>query len=453
MPGDSHSGIRRLMTPNIGTIVFGILFIYMIVSLLLYTTASHVDSYQVTSGPLARNQNYTGLAVYEERLVTADAAGFVSYYARNHSKIRNGGIVYGISPSRRQKTESVTSAETVSVIRNEIEEFAGTFSTTDFHDIYSLKYLVEGEIMGDAIRKSPETGASALTLGDSTLCASASDGVVCFSTDGLENLDYRAVTAGDFDEKSYTMKNLRSGEQVSAGDPVYRLITSENWSLLIPLTAKQIVKLGNIDRVRVKFLKDSVTQSADFTILTMDDGSYYGKLDFRDGLIRYLDSRFIDIELVTNTDVGLKIPISSIVTKQFFTVPEEFAARGGDSQNIGFMKAVTARDGSSSAVFVAATLYEHKGGRYYIDDTDFKKGDIILKDGSTERFIVGDTAELEGVYNMNKGYAVFRKISIIDKNEDYCIIEKGTPYGIAQFDNIVENASKVSESQITAGTR
>ena len=76
-----------------------------------------------------------------------------------------------------------------------------------------------------------------------------------------------------------------------------------------------------------------------------------------------------------------------------------------------------------------------------------------MKDGSTERFIVGDTAELEGVYNMNKGYAVFRKISIIDKNEDYCIIEKGTPYGIAQFDNIVENASKVSESQITAGTR
>ena len=45
---------------------------------------------------------------------------------------------------------------------------------------------------------------------------------------------------------------------------------------------------------------------------------------------------------------------------------------------------------------------------------------------------------------------MFRKINIIDKNEDYCIVEKGTPYGIAQYDNIVLDASKVKESQITA---
>ena len=111
----------------------------------------------------------------------------------------------------------------------------------------------------------------------------------------------------------------------------------------------------------------------------------------------------------------------------------------------------THRQGKTSAFFVTTTLYEMKNGRYYIDDSVLSEGDIIVKDGSTtDRYIVRDTDDLEGVYCMNKGYAVFRKVNILDKNENYCIVEKGTPYGIAQFDNIVQNASSVKESQITA---
>ena len=49
---------------------------------------------------------------------------------------------------------------------------------------------------------------------------------------------------------------------------------------------------------------------------------------------------------------------------------------------------------------------------------------------------------------INKGYAVFRKIQIIDQNAEYSIIKKQTQYGISQYDYIVENASTVSEEDI-----
>ena len=49
---------------------------------------------------------------------------------------------------------------------------------------------------------------------------------------------------------------LGNSEAVLAGDPVYRLITSEDWSLYIQLTAKQIVKLNTTSNIRVRFLKD-----------------------------------------------------------------------------------------------------------------------------------------------------------------------------------------------------
>lgn len=450
MSSNNDSGIRRVFAPNIGTIVFGILFIYILISVFLYMTATHVKSYQVTSGPLARNQNYTGIAVYNEKVVTADATGYVEYYARDNARIRKGGVVYGICPDEKPKTAAAPDEETLKKIRGEMEEFSQTFDPSDFHDVYSLKYLVEGDLLNRTLEASGSVTGT-LTIGNETVNTALTDGIITYSTDGYENLDYRNLSEEDFDEKAYRMRSLKTNKKIEAGDPVYRIIESENWSLLIPLTARQIVRLNNSSRIRVKFLKDGVTQNAAFTILTAADGSYFGKLDFSSGLIRYIDNRFIDIELVTNTEVGLKIPVSSIVTKKFFTVPDEFATYGGDGREIGFLRLTANKQGKTSASFVTTTLYEHKNGKYYIDSTAFHEGDIIVKDGSTtDRYIVRDTAELEGVYCMNKGYAVFRKVVILDKNENYCIVEKGTSYGIAQFDNIVQNAMSVHESQITA---
>lgn len=450
MSGGSPSGGRRIFTLNIGTIVFGILFVYIVISIVLYMTATHVVSYQVTSGPLARNQTYTGIAAFTERIVTADAAGYVNYYARDNHRIRKGGVVYGISPENVRRASTAPDEETLKKIKSEMEDFSRGFDVSNFHDIYSLKYLVEGDILNETIAAYGTTTGT-VTIGSETVNTAPSDGIVTYSSDGYESLNYKNISSDLFDEKSYRMKSLRTDERIAAGDPVYRLIESENWSLYIPLTAKQIVHLNGTSRIRVKFLKDGITQTAGFTILTASDGNYYGKLDFSAGLIRYLDNRFIDIELVTNTEVGLKIPVSAIVTKKFFTIPKEFATNGGDGNEIGFLRMTTDKSGKAVPVFTSTTLYEEKNGRYYIDNSVFREGDIIVKDGSTtDRYIVRDTADLEGVYSMNKGYAVFRKVSILDKNENYCIVEKGTAYGIAQFDNIVQNASSVRESQITA---
>ena len=63
----------------------------------------------------------------------------------------------------------------------------------------------------------------------------------------------------------------------------------------------------------MKFLKDGMTQSGDFSIVKIDEAKY-GKIDFSRGLIRYASERFLDIELVTNTVTGLKIPLPLTLT-------------------------------------------------------------------------------------------------------------------------------------------
>ncbi len=438
------SGIRRIFTLNIGTIIFGILFIYIIISILLYVTATHVTSYQVTKGPLTKNQNYTGLAFYSETVFTADTGGYVNYFIGDSTKVKSGGAVYGISQTKREENSVSLTSETLSRIGRDMRDFTLSFDPSDFHDTYSLKYQIEGEILNQSLSEIGSVSGT-VTVGNETVNTASRSGIVVYSLDGYENLNIEDVTNDDLNEKNYYQTSLKSSEKVEAGSSVYKLIDSENWSLIIPLTSKQIVDLGDTKKIRVKFLKDGITQRANFSIITKDNGSYFGRLDFDSGLVNYLDSRFVDIELVTNTEVGLKIPVSSVVNKSFYTIPDEFAIKGGDSEEIGFMKAT-----GGTPVFTTTTLYEHSNGKYYVDDSVFGAGDIIVKESSTDRYIIRDTASLEGVFCMNKGYAEFRKISIIDKNEDYCLVKEGTDFGISQYDNIVLDASTVKESQITA---
>ena len=70
----------------------------------------------------------------------------------------------------------------------------------------------------------------------------------------------------------------------------------------------------------MKFLKDNLTQTGDFSIKEID-GSKYGQIDFNKGLIRYASDRFLEIELVTNNVTGLKIPLSSVATKVVVLLP------------------------------------------------------------------------------------------------------------------------------------
>ena len=85
---------------------------------------------------------------------------------------------------------------------------------------------------------------------------------------------------------------------------------------------------------------------------------------------------------------------------------------------------------------------------YYVDKKSFKEGDVIISEKNKSRYVVSDVDVLEGVYCINQGYAVFRRIEILDQNEEYAIVAKSTAYGLARYDHIVRNADKVDEEEI-----
>lgn len=84
----------------------------------------------------------------------------------------------------------------------------------------------------------------------------------------------------------------------------------------------------------------------------------------------------------------------------------------------------------------------------YVDKSSFKEGDAIVNPDTGEKYVIGETDTLQGVYCINKGYAVFRCIEVLDQNEEYAIVAKNTSYGLSRYDHIVRNADQVKEQDI-----
>ena len=450
--------IRRIFSLNIGTMLFGCLLIYMLFSAGLYLTSTHIESYLVITGPLSRNETYTGLAIREETVHQAESAGYASYYAREGTKINANGIVYGISGTQPSENTTELSAEQMSRIRSNMLSFSKGFNSSNFNSTYSFKYELEGDILQYAAVPGSDSsdGSSDLSYAGQTFSRADSDGIVLYSVDGYESKTIDSLTAQDFDQNAYQETDLKKQGTVNAGDNMYTLVTDERWSLLIPLSDKQVAKLKNRTSVRVKFLKDGMTQSGDFSIVEIDKAKY-GKIDFNKGLIRYASDRFLEIELVTNTTTGLKIPLSSVVTKEFYKIPEAYLTSDED-QGTGIMIQKTGKGGSISQTFVKATIYgedkqksadgKSEESIYYIDMSNFKEGDVAVNPEDQSKYTIQEVGVLEGTYCINQGYAVFRRIEIEDQNEEYAIISKDTRYGLSRYDHIVRNADKVDEQEI-----
>ena len=266
------------------------------------------------------------------------------------------------------------------------------------------------------------------------------------------DLSASSLTEEYFDKTKYIRNITKSGELIEKGAPAYKLITSEDWSLVFPLSEEDIQEYNGRESLEVSFAGHDLTATGDFSIITGADGKQYGKLDFQKYVVQFASERFVDFEILSDDVKGLKIPVSSVTSKDFYLVPVDYATQGGDSSEDGFMKEIYGEDGSSSVQFTAAEIYYSTDEYYYVDKSDnspLKAGDYIVKPGSvSERYQIGPTASLQGVYNINKGYAVFRQIEVLSSNDEYYTIEKGTPYGLSVYDHIVLDAGTVQEGEI-----
>ncbi len=443
---------RRRWTFNTGVIIFGIFFLYMAIRVMIFFTESHVTAYEVREGSIIRDTSYNGIAIRDESVFTTDENGYVNYFALEGSRVGAQTQVYCLSEKQldfSDTTNSTTrdlSSDEQEELLSRIQTFSENTTDTQFSDVYSLRSDIEN-VLNNKTSESRQAQLQEMEESGAQLNVynALADGVILYSTDGYENLTTRNVTPDEISKSDYEVVSLRDNEWLSRGDPVYKLVTEDEWSVAILLDSETAEELKPLSSVQVRFSKDNETARASIQIREGADATI-GILTFKTNMIRYVQDRYVDVELIMEDQSGLKIPKSSVVEKEFYTLPEDYLTQGGDSSSTGILT----EDEDGNTVFTAVTIYDRNDekGQVYLDTNDFEEGTIVHKPDSDKTTTLSDTDTLLGVYNINKGYTVFRQISILSESEEYYIVEEGNEYGLANYDRIALDGSAVHENEV-----
>ena len=457
--GNKIKKYRKPLNINLGMVIFGFIFIYIVICVFLSFKEKRISGYVVAEGSLSSNKVYKGIALREEVIITTDKAGYVYYYPREGERVGVGNMVYTMDETG-QLSEMMNSAkltgnsldeESLAQLRSELVNFSHNFSPVEFASIYDFKFNLKNTVLKLANASLTDNITSLTAENGSVIqnCYAGMSGIISYWTDGYETLTPETVTNAMFEQKDYRKTQLAGNELIEQGGAVYKLSTSEKWSVLIPFDREHGTRMVEEEEgyIKVRFLKNQYESWAEINMVSNEQGESFLQLHFNNSMITFVNDRFLDVELLLHDEVGLKIPNSSIVEKEFFLVPFDYVIQGGKNGKDGVLRQSYLEDGTATSEFVETTIYNETEEEYYLDTSELRIGDILLMPDSMETYVVSKRATLIGVYNINKGYADFRRIDILNQNDEYSIVKSNSQYGLNVYDYIVLDSKTVNENE------
>lgn len=454
--------VRYRRRPKAAAIIFGIVLVYIICFISIYVSKAKVQTYEVEVGSLMNNASFTAVALRQEEVYNSSYSGDINYYQREGTRVMTNDTVYTVDETGRvseilaQYTSgegNKLSDENLAVIKNTLTNYITEYDDNDFSAVYDLKsdlnatvlQSINENIMANLDSIVTSTGSQDLFK----TVKAEKPGIVVYSVDGYEGVTEETIGNVDFKKESYDKQNLKTEKLIAANDSAYKLITSENWTLMFPITQTDIDKysLSSKDTISIKFTKDNITGTFPFKIVNNGKNSY-GRITLSKYMIRYATERFLDIEIIVSGKSGIKVPVSAVTENEFYKIPKDYLITNGEKGNYGFFVEKNNNEGQMTQVFQGVDIYKSTDDCVYVKKSELTAGTSIIKMDSNDRFVVGPVEKLKGVYCVNTGYTVFKLVEIIDGNNEYYIVKQSLSHGVSIYDRIILDADKYSENEM-----
>ena len=447
---------------NIGTIVFLTIVIYLTASIIRDLGRERLAVYEVGESVIDDEIRGQGVILRDESLETISQDGFVNCYLKDGSKVKNGGVIYTIDTSGKITSylnelaagKNEISQEEKTKVFYDLRDLSESFSDDNFAEVYNAKNTINYDLMAysDTIISDNKKDINKKFGKNSYVeVKSPEAGLISYFSDGLEGLSEEKTDQAVFNRK-VKMEDLRTREQVKEGTPVYRLIRSQDWKLMVSVSKDEYERLKNLKKtdnntVEVTFLKDNFTVKASFECKKKEDGCYV-LLSFHDYVQRYMNQRYLSVRILLSETKGLKIPSSSLVEKDIYRIPARFLTKGSDSDTDNQINILLInKKGQKFLRQKTVTIYQREDENVCIGTAGLNKGDIISSTDKTDRFSLVEISKIQGVFMVNRGYALFKPVSVIRRNEDYCIVSPDKS-GIVLYDRIILNSNTIKENDV-----
>ena len=231
---------------NIGTLIFLLIFIYMAYSVIKYVGRDKIQFYEVVEGSIVNDKTYTGLILRDEAVKTAEQSGYVNYYIREGKRAAAGSRIYSLDETgelekyleESQEEGQAFSDENLASIKKRLSSLCLSYEDSDFSSVYDEKYSLDASVAELVNFNALEDLDAELQARGINFKQIYSDqaGIISYAIDSYEGMAPTDVTSDSFKKENYKKAVGQAGQLVEAGTPIYKIVTSENWSLLFPLS-------------------------------------------------------------------------------------------------------------------------------------------------------------------------------------------------------------------------
>lgn len=455
-------GRKRLSVINLGTVVFLVIIIYLTAYVIRYLGKEKLAIYEVSESNMSENISGTGMILREETLITTEEKGYVNYYVKDGSRVKKDGIVYTLDTTGKLQAylnelleeKTTVSDEEKQQVYEDLQAFSDSFSDDNFSEVYEAKSEINHDLMSytdTILADNKDQLEEKFGSGSYVEVRAGESGLVSFFSDGMEDITDSTFTKEDFANGS-KMKDLRSRKKLSAGSPVYRMVTGQNWTLVIPVNKDDYNRMKNLEKkdihtVQVTFRADNFVTKADFECQKKED-SCYVMLEFDNYVQRYINQRYLSVRLQLSETSGLQIPASSLVQKDVYKIPAEYMTKGSNSSSDNQVNVLSEnKNGEEILTQVTVTKYRTEGENVLIASDKLEAGDRISNVEKAKTYTLKETSVLQGVYVVNRGYAEFKPVTILERTEDYCIISADDS-DVELYDRVILNSETIKEDQV-----
>lgn len=439
---------RRGININIGLVIFLFILLYLIYSLIHFATKGSYFTFQVAlPGTLSEDTTYQAILLRQESVVNSEYSGYVDLYVQEGGRASAGVDIASVDEVgsyseqiREAMAERKLSEEDLLRMKTSLKELSSAYDGMSFSSVYDRKSMLRSAVLDAAVSElygEVLSSASAAEFFHVSKCAQT--GLAAYYQDGFEGRSASELTAADFDLQQY--QRSRTKELVTDGDFLYKLITSENWSLAVPLSEADAARYSKSSSLGITFLKNGLKTTAVSSVVAGADGSYFLQLDLSRYMVQFISDRFTRIRIERTEESGYKLPVTAMTKESFYLIPLAY------KNDAGFIQVTYDNAAEGAGILDLPVAYEDETYCYVPLDAA-ESGTILAMPDSEERYTIRLTEELEGVYKISKGYTEFCPVVILDSSDDYILAAKNTMNGVSAYDTILLNAKGYSSGQI-----
>lgn len=462
---------------NLGLLVFGVLAIYIVIIIIYNTAGSGIDYSIAEPGNIVEKGTFEGVILRDETVITSTEAGDLNFYVPEGKKVQIDSYICSVNEDMKERNNILESimneqnklADTTKqtsgnyrVIVDKLRDYTMTKYKYDFEYTYTAKNIMETAIFDRSQTKVVDDYSSYrqiqdnIKLYESDLRRNGSfyktpvSGVISYTFDGFEEYNLTNYSPAIL-RKEVVVNDLTSKKEIEENTPIFKIIDNYTYYIYTEVDSifEYYAKEGQY--VEAFFPSKNTTIAIKVKKLSFDNGKIYALFE----LDRYFDLFFTDRDITFNIIYkeynGIKIQNSAITSKELYKVPISAI------QSVKGKNAVQKQTENNEIKLVYVYVYYYKDNFAYINELE-KKGDIRQGDAiltvNDDTAKISDTAfysltypeEVEGVYVVNKGFAAFKRIETLYKEDAFCIIENKPGLNkVRIYDKIASDGNRTQE--------